>query len=66
MKAYPSNHDPKTGTMNLGMDLRDYLAARVVSGLVINYAIDLDTKTLADLAKASYKLADALMRARDE
>ena len=66
MKAYPSNHDPKTGTMNLGMDLRDHFAAQAISGLVINYAIDLDTKTLADLAKASYKLADALMRARDE
>ena len=66
MKAFPSNHDPKTGTMNLGMELRDYLAARVVSGLVINYAIDLDDETLTGIAKTSYKLADALMRARDE
>mgnify|MGYP003345065231 CR=1 FL=1 len=66
MKAFPSNHDPKTGTMNLGMELRDYLAARVVSGLVINYAIDLDDETVNGLAKTSYKLADALMRARDE
>ena len=48
MKAFPSNHDPKTGTMNLGMDLRDYLAARVVSGLVINYAINLDDETVKD------------------
>ena len=66
MKAFPSNHDPKTGTMNLGMDLRDYLAARVVSGLVINYAINLDDDTVNGLAKTSYKIADALMRARDE
>ena len=66
MKAYPSNHDPKTGTMNLGMELRDYLAARVVSGLVINYAINLDDDTVNGLAKTSYKIADALMRARDE
>ena len=66
MKAFPSNHDPKTGTMNLGMDLRDYLAARVVSGLVINYAINLDDETVNGLAKTSYKIADALMRARDE
>ena len=66
MKAFPSNHDPKTGTMNLGMELRDYLAARVVSGLVINYAINLDDDTVNGLAKTSYKIADALMRARDE
>ena len=66
MKAFPSNHDPKTGTMNLGMELRDYLAARVVSGLVINYAINLDDETVNGLAKTSYKIADALMRARDE
>ena len=66
MKAFPSNHDPKTGTMNLGMNLRDHFAGRVISGLVINYATNLDKKTVNDLAKTSYQIADALMRARDE
>ena len=61
MKAFPSNHDPKTGTMNLGMDLRDYLAARVVSGLVINYAINLDAETVNGLAKTAYQIADAII-----
>lgn len=28
MKAFPSGHDPKTGTMQHGMELRDYFAAR--------------------------------------
>jgi len=66
MKAFPSNHDPKTGTMNLGMDLRDYLAARVVSGLVINYAINLDAETVNGLAKTAYQIADAMIQEKNK
>ena len=66
MKAFPSNHDPKTGTMNLGMDLRDYLAGRVISGLVINYAINLDKETVTGLAKTAYQIADAMIEEKNK
>ena len=66
MKAFPSNHDPKTGTMNLGMDLRDYLAGRTISGLVINYAINLDEETVTGLAKTAYQIADAMIEEKNK
>ena len=66
MKAFPSNHDPKTGTMNLGMDLRDYLAGRAISGLVINYAINLDKETVTGLAKTAYQIADAMIEEKNK
>lgn len=61
MKAYPSNHNPRTGTMELGMDLRDWFAGQVAAGLVINYGLALEKEDWDRLADASYQLADSLI-----
>ena len=71
MKAFPTN---KTLMLqddnekmylqsieNLGMDLRDYFAAKAMQGFLTE---DCDV-ILDSLAHDSYKVADAMMRARD-
>lgn len=65
MKAYPFSHrHPTTGvtTSSEGMDLRDYFA-----GLVLQGFTSLSIKTTDDeLARESYKMADAMMKARSK
>lgn len=59
MKAFP------TATGAVGMDLRDYFAAKALQGLL---AADpgTDADSLVEiLAAASYQLADAMMRQRE-
>jgi hypothetical protein len=64
MKAFPSGHDPKTGTMQHGMELRDYFAAKAMQGMLSeNSGVRYPTDELVDFA---YKIADAMMKARDE
>jgi hypothetical protein len=60
MYAFPSGHNPKTGTQESGMTLRDYFAAAFLSN---NWCCG---KTPEDAAIAAYAYADALMIARDE
>jgi hypothetical protein len=64
MKAFPSPHDPKTGTMQLGMELRDYFAAKAMQGIMASSEIDWENST--DLASTCYKIADEMLRAREE
>ena len=64
MKAFPSNHDRKTGTMQLGMELRDYFAAKAMQSLMWDKDLNLDSKE--DVAEVAYAYADAMMKARDE
>ena len=61
MKAFPSNHDPKTGTMQLGMELRDYFAAQALKTICENKEL-----TFEEIAVLSYRIADAMMLAREE
>ena len=65
MKAFPSPHDPKTGTMQLGMDLRDYFAAMAMQALLSSdgWTEEAGFEATAHIA---YKQADAMMKARDE
>ena len=60
MYAYPSGHNPKTGTQESGMKLRDYFAAAFLSNKWC------DGKIPEDAAKAAYAYADAMMKAREE
>lgn len=46
-----------------GMTLRDYMAAKAMQGRIVSYSI-LTVEDLDDLAKASYQVADAMLRAR--
>lgn len=64
MKAFPSPHDPKTGTMQLGMELRDYFAAKAMQALIWNQDVDLENKS--DVAEVAYAYADVMMEARDK
>ena len=55
MKAFP-NHRSE------GMDLRDYFAAKAMQGLTAKYGNDGDPETRS---KESYRLADAMLKARE-
>ena len=65
MYAFPSGHDPKTGTQQGGMKLRDYFAAKALQALMAEFREDLDWNAHEE-AKISYEIADAMMKARDE
>jgi hypothetical protein len=54
MKAFPGNRFE-------GMELRDYFAAKAMQGLTAKYGNDGDPETRS---KESYRLADAMMKAR--
>jgi hypothetical protein len=62
--AFPSGHDPKTGTAQFGMNLRDYFAAKAMQGYMSRQLISgFDENVIAEM---SYKIADVMMKARDE
>lgn len=74
MKAFPSEH-PMSGTLNTfadGMDLRDYFAAKAMQVLIQDYLKDMDWRidnpyTHFNCAvQVSYKIADAMMKARKQ
>jgi len=48
---------------SLGMSLRDYFAAKAMQGLMASPA---DPESMEVAAKWSYKLADAMLKAREE
>jgi hypothetical protein len=63
MYAFPSGHNPKTGTQESGMTLRDYFAAMAMQALLTN---DKDAAASDSLiSKGAYEMADAMMKARD-
>ena len=81
MKAFPSLyvHFNKTNEMSEprlvanshhGMDLRDYFAAKAMQELIHIFAedslIDDADQRRSVVAKASYKQADAMMKAREQ
>lgn len=47
-----------------GMTLRDYFAAKAISGLMPRFGVTDDT--LLDYAEMAYRVADAMMNARGE
>ncbi len=64
MKAFPTTADNGHTTNQDGMDLRDYFAAKVLSG--ISSVTGIDFGTVDDVAITCYKLADAMMKAREQ
>lgn len=70
MKAFPSPHDPKTGTMQFGMELRDYFAAHALQSIGIpashSSAEYWTINESSNFAKIAYQIADAMMKAREE
>ena len=64
MKAFPhlsNNRDD----IAPGMDLRDYFAAKAMQGFCANISRDL-TLNIEHFTKVAYKVADAMMEARNE
>lgn len=65
--AYPSGHDPKTGTAQLGMTMRDYIAIQALQGMLSNPALfDTNGEFQEDNIKVAFAIADVAMKARDE
>jgi len=65
MNAFPSPRDPKTGSDDKGMSLRDYFAAKAMQGFLSNIESNPDFSRW-QVADFAYKIADEMMRARDE
>jgi hypothetical protein len=60
--AFPSPVDPKTGTNQLGMTLRDYFAAMALQSLL---AIEVRVQEDATIyAETAYRVADAMLEIR--
>jgi len=64
MYAYPSGHNPKTGTQESGMKLRDYFAARVME-YELKRTSELSDDYYGFVARKCYRMADEMMKARD-
>ena len=78
MKAFPSKQEASRKFLGVkggvpqfedgqdasqaGMDLRDYFAAKVLSGI---YSIELGQPNFKTIAEDAYKQADAMMEARE-
>jgi hypothetical protein len=67
MKAFPTTKpldswdDP-----NQGMDLRDYFASKSLSVLYKQFSEFENGFTCSEVADASYRMADAMMKAREQ
>ena len=75
MKAFPNPHAFNAESAQLGMDLRDYFAAKAMQSIVSKYGdeppyLDLmdDDDNVGDNAIAlwAYELADAMLKERDK
>jgi hypothetical protein len=55
---------PINGCFSPGMTLRDYFAAKAMQGLMASWGMH-DVSDFEDIASDSYRLADAMMKARE-
>jgi hypothetical protein len=62
MNAFPSPRDPKTGSDDKGMSLRDYFAAHAMQGMIAEPSLK---ATPEEFAQKAYQLAEAMLKARD-
>jgi len=62
MNAFPSPRDPKTGSDDKGMSLRDYFAAHAMQGMIAEPSLK---ATPDEFAQKAYQIADAMLKARD-
>ena len=61
MFAFPSGHNPKTGTQQDGMTLRDYFAAKAIGAMVQSMALPADV-----ISEKAYAIADAMLYERNK
>ena len=62
MNAFPSPRDPKTGSDDKGMSLRDYFAAKALQAMIAEPSLK---ATPEEFAQKAYQLAEAMLKARD-
>lgn len=62
--AFPNEGFSGWGQPFQGMTLRDYFAAKVLQAFESRK--DLDAVPIIDIAKRSYRIADAMLKARNE
>jgi len=63
--AYPSPTDPKTGTLQKGMTLHDYVAVQSLQGMLSNPALfDANGEFQEDNIKVAFEIADVFMKNR--
>ena len=62
MNAFPSPRDPKTGSDDKGMSLKDYFAAHALQGMIAEPSLK---ATPDEFAQKAYQIADAMLKARD-
>jgi len=62
MNAFPSPRDPKTGSDDKGMTLRDYFAAKAMQALIVE---DDGRFPIDQVVRAAWQYADEMLRARD-
>ena len=71
MKAFPST-EPIYGNnvvgvkQSTGMELRDYFAGQIVAGLLADGGWGGDLSYFEDVAEGAYRMADAMMKAREK
>ncbi len=64
LPAFPFVAEDETGTMiNMGMNLRDYFAARAMPQ-AFKEVDEAESYNINDVAEIAYQYADAMMRAR--
>ena len=61
--AFPQQFNGTTEPSLSGMDLRDYFAAKAMQAMMSDPNLDMGCNTVATL---SYRMADAMMKARTE
>jgi len=71
MKAFPSTepiyrNDIVGVKESSGMDLRDYFAGQVIEGLLADGGWAGDLSYFEDVAEGAYRMADAMMKAREK
>jgi len=59
--AFPTSHDP----LYLGMTLRDYFAAKAMQPFTNDVGWKSDQQWLDEIAFGAYRLADAMLKARE-
>lgn len=63
-KAFPFEENHESGSIDSGMDLRDYFAAKVLQGLIMQTNIAFGMGT--EIVNLSYKFADEMMKERNK
>ena len=63
--AFPNPRWEGWGTPEEGMSLRDYFAAKVMQGLISQFAEGFEPDTVDGFSNISYRVADSMLKERE-